>query len=136
MHQTFNPKDWLQSDNRSDIELVVYRIEASHTDITGSYEDWRNIGFALADEFGEGGRDFFHRISKFYPKYSLTDCNNQYDQCIKSKGHGITIKTVFHLAQQAGIDVKGARSREPEVGSREREASCQPPRSTLFAPCP
>ena len=39
MHQTFNPQDWLQSDSRSDIELVVYRIEASHTDITGSYED-------------------------------------------------------------------------------------------------
>ena len=128
MHQTFNPQDWLQSDSRSDIELVVYRIEASHTDITGSYEDWRNIGFALADEFGEGGRDFFHRISKFYAKYSLTDCNNQFDQCLKSKGHGITIKTVFHLAKQAGIEIArlGAGSLEQGASSTSRTASSLP----------
>ena len=105
MNQKFNPKDWLPSDSRTDIELVISRIEASHTDITGSYADWLNIGFALADEFGEGGRDFYHRISKFYSKYSVTDCNKQYDQCLKAQGHGITIKTLFHLAKQAGIDV-------------------------------
>ena len=127
MKQKFNPKDWLPSDNRSDIELVISRIEATHTDMTGSYADWRNIGFALADEFAEGGRDYFHRISKFYSKYSHTDCNRQFDQCLKAKGHGITIKTVFHLAKQAGIEIArlGDRSREPEVVSREPEAGRQ-----------
>ena len=129
MKSKFNPKDWLPSDSRTDIELVVSRIEAACADITGSYADWLNIGFALADEFGEGGRDFFHRISKFYSKYSLTDCNKQYDQCLKAKGHGITIKTVFHLAKQAGIDVKGQ-----EAGSIKREANSQPPASRSLPP--
>ena len=105
MHQKFNPQDWLPNDNRTEIDTIVSRIEAAQTDITGTYGDWRNLGFALADELAESGRDYFHRISRFYSKYSYTDSNRQYDQCLKSQGHGITIKTLFHLAKQAGIDV-------------------------------
>ena len=127
MHQKFNPQDWLPNDSRTDIDLVVSRIEAAHTDITGSYADWRNLGFALADELGEGGRDCYHRISRFYSKYSYTDCNKQYDQCLKSTGHGITIKTFFHLAKQAGIDLGGAAvfnrtfNKGPETGDAKNE---------------
>ena len=85
---------------------VLTRLESSQTDITANYSDWRDIGFALADEFGESGRDYFHRISRFYPQYNSTDCNRQYDNCLKSKGHGITLKTFFHLSKYAGIDIK------------------------------
>jgi len=152
MTQKFNPHDWLQTNGTgggkgpdvpsnisaasnpdNDIELVISRIEAACTDITGSYADWLNIGFALADEFGEGGRDYYHRISRYYPKYSLTDCNRQFDQCLKAQGHGITIKTVFHLAKQAGIDVT-----RQGAGSREQEANSQPlaPGSLPLAPSP
>ena len=120
MHQKFNPHDWLPNDSRSDIDLIVSRIEASHTDITGSYSDWVNLGFALADELGEGGRDYFHRISRFYSKYSPTDCNYQFDQCLKAKGHGITIKTLFHLAKQAGIEI-GRKGEDEKVGKGEDE---------------
>ncbi|HAH22801.1 MAG TPA: DNA primase [Prolixibacteraceae bacterium] len=121
MKQKFNPNDWLNTneggDGRdaascaftpspsNDTELVISRIEAAQTDITTNYSDWRNIGFALADEFGEAGRAYYKRISSYYPGYSITDCNKQYDQCMNAKGHGITIKTLFHLAKQAGIDV-------------------------------
>ena len=119
MKSEFNPHDWLPNDNRSDIDLVVSRIEAAHTDITGSYADWLNLGFALCDELGEGGRDYFHRISRFYSKYSHTDCNRQYDQCLKAKGHGITIKTLFHLAKQAGIDVS-CPAKEPVFTTSEK----------------
>jgi len=159
MKSKFNPNDWLKANGNgngggkgtdgpcnvtttftpdNDIELVISRIEASHTDITGSYADWRNIGFALADEFGEGGRDFFHRISKFYSKYSVTDCNRQFDQCVKAQGHGITIKTVFHLAKQAGIDVKGqeARSVEREVSSKSQVPCSLPPTPNPETPEP
>lgn len=107
------------SDISDDIDLVISRIEAAHIDITGTYADWLNLGFALADEKGEGGRDYFHRISRFYLKYSPTDCNKQYDQCLKAKGHGITIKTLFHLAKQAGIDVS-TPAKEPVYTTTEK----------------
>jgi len=124
MKEKFNPKDWLQaatakpelpqtlpspigegSGVRPDFALIISRLEAAQTDITANYSDWRDIGFALADEFGEAGRDYYHRISRFYSGYSPTDCNKQYDKCLKAKGHGVTIKTFFHLAKQAGINI-------------------------------
>ena len=138
MHQKFNPGDWLPSDLRSELNLVVYRIEVAHIDITGTYANWLNLGFALADELGEGGRDYFHRLSRFYPKYSYTDCNRQFDHCLKSKGHGITIKTLFHLAKEAGIEIgrwgenERGRKWENEIGVERRE---NPP-SDLVLPSP
>ena len=89
----------------SDVEVIIQRLETSHTDITANYSDWRDIGFAFADEFGEAGRDYFHRVSCYYPGYSQRDCDKQYDNCLKSSGHGVTIKSFFHLAQQAGISL-------------------------------
>jgi hypothetical protein len=94
------------SDNISqDVELVISRIESQQTDITANYSDWRDIGFALADEFGERGRSYFQRISRFYPGYSQAVCDKQYDNCLKSNGRGVTLKSFFHLAKQAGINI-------------------------------
>lgn len=128
MKEKFNPKDWLQaatakpelpqplpspigegSGVRPDLETIISRLEAAQTDITSNYADWRDIGFAFADEFGEAGREYYHRISRFYSGYSPTDCNKQYDNCLKAKGHGVTLKTFFHLAKQSGIDISPAR---------------------------
>ena len=94
----------------NDTELILQRIEIQKTDITANYTDWCNIGFALADEFGEGGRDYFNRISYFYPSYSTTDCNKQFDNCLKSKGHGINIESFYYLAKQAGINISVSNS--------------------------
>ncbi|RZT96010.1 primase-like protein [Ancylomarina subtilis] len=89
----------------TDIEQITQRIESSQTDLTADYADWRDIGFALADELAESGRDYFHRLSRFNTDYASDDCNTQYDNCLKAKGHGITIKTLFHLAKSAGINI-------------------------------
>jgi len=126
MKEKFKPQDWLQNKNDIDItpqssqpslnlsastsvfteiNLIVSRLESAQTDITANYSDWRDIGFALADELGEAGRDYFHRISRFNSSYSPADCNKQYDNCLKAKGHGVTLKTFFHLAKQAGINI-------------------------------
>ena len=177
MKEKFNPQDWLQSSNvapslkspsgdlgvnlpllspigegsgvRPDFELIISRLESSQTDITANYADWRDIGFALADELGEAGRDYYHRISRFYSGYSPTDCNKQYDKCLKAKGHGVTMKTFFHLAKQAGIDISPARrdaaycvsqtphpsSKSPlgDLGVNTQPETCIPEPATLFS---
>jgi len=98
-------KEHITTQSKNDVEIIIQRIERSHTDITYNYSDWRDIGFAFADMFGESGRDYYHRVSRFYPEYSHSVCDKQYDKCLKAKGHGITLKTFFHLAQQAGINI-------------------------------
>nr|WP_315164054.1 DUF3987 domain-containing protein [uncultured Flavobacterium sp.] len=116
----FNPKEWLEapakqepqpkqmptpivSDNQ--FENYLQQIENTGTDITQGYDNWRNIGFALADEFGEMGRDYFHRISKFNSAYDYKECDVQYNNCLKAKGTGVTMATIYYLAQQNNIKI-------------------------------
>ena len=91
------------SDLEHEIEQLVCSIESSSTDIAPDYTSWRDMAFALADALGEGGRSYFHRLSRFYPGYSEKEADKQFTACLKSKGFGITIKTLFHLSKQAGI---------------------------------
>nr|WP_321356669.1 DUF3987 domain-containing protein [uncultured Draconibacterium sp.] len=110
----------------NDIEVIVKRLEEAHTDITANYSDWRDIGFSFADEFGESGRDYFHRVSRFYSDYSNSTCDKQYNKCLKAKGHGVTIKTFFHLAQQAGISLVTTPSKQNSSAPKESVSTSKP----------
>jgi len=123
-NRNFIPSEWLEKPKEvqappvqqqsnvllgnEQIEQLIQEIENKKIDIASAYADWRDIGFAFADAFGESGRDYFHRISCFYPDYSVTDCNIQYDKCLKANGTGITLATFFYHAKQAGIKLKSA----------------------------
>ena len=87
----------------SDIEQLVSAVENSMVDIAPDYASWLDMAFALSDALGEGGRTYFHRLSRFYPGYDEREADKQFTSCLHSKGSGITIKTLFHLAKQAGI---------------------------------
>ena len=86
-----------------DVESVVREIEQRAIDIAPNYKDWVELGFALVDGLGENGREYYHRISRFYPIYQREETDQQYTHCLHSKGQGITIRSFFHLANQAGI---------------------------------
>lgn len=90
---------------RDEVEIVTLRIEESALDIAPTYADWRNLGFALATALGEEGRDFYHRLSRFYPDYKSGETDKQYSACLRSSGHGITLNTFFHLAHRCGVDI-------------------------------
>ena len=84
---------------------VVREIEQCAIDIAPHYKDWVELGFALVDGLGENGREYYHRISRFYPTYQREETDKQYTYCLHSKGQGITIRSFFHLANQAGISL-------------------------------
>lgn len=117
----FNPSEWFQKEepvretqiqtvtvntDNSELEYILQQIENQKIDIAAAYAEWRNIGFAFADAFGESGRNYFHRISCFYPDYSPSECDRQFDNCLKAKGTGITLKTFFYHAKLAGIKIQ------------------------------
>ena len=90
--------------SRSDwdtVEALVRGIELSGVDITGDYHQWMRIGFALASAFGESGRGFYHRVSRFYSGYSNVECNRQYDRCLRARGGGVGLGTFIYLAKIA-----------------------------------
>ncbi len=92
-------------DTSNEIETITQRIEAASVDIAPNYADWRDLGFALADALGESGRNYYHRLSRFYPSYSQSETDKQYSACLASHGHGVTIKTLYHLTKAVGVSV-------------------------------
>lgn len=86
-------------------DAVVERIEVARVDIAPYYNQWLSLGFALSDYLGEDGREYFHRLSRFNPKYDERDTDKQYDNCLKGRKEGITIGTFYYLAKKAGIDI-------------------------------
>ena len=98
------------SSTEQDVEQITQRIESSAIDIAPNYADWRDLGFALADSLGVNGRGYYHRLSRFYPNYSASETDKQYNACLKAHGHGITIKTLFYLAKQAGVWISDGTS--------------------------
>ena len=86
-----------------EIEQLVCAVESSCKDIAPDYTSWRDLAFALADALGEGGRQYFHRLSRFYSAYDEREADKQFTACLRSHGSGITINTLFHLAKEAGV---------------------------------
>ena len=103
----------LSVDLQQEIELLTSEIENRALDIAPDYQSWRDLGFALSEELSENGREYYHRISRFYPNYSYEETDKQFTSCLKAHGNGITIKTLFHLAKQAGITIPRSQSPTP-----------------------
>ncbi len=104
--QQASPANFIpNNDLAADIQSLVEQVEASAIDITAGYECWRDIGFALVEALGEDGRDFFHRLSRFNASYDQAEADKQYTACLRSRGSGITPRSLFHIAQQHGITV-------------------------------
>lgn len=89
-----NPED----DLRKTIDVIVNM----NIDITNSYKNWYEIGCALVNEFGERGRNDFHRLSKIYPEYKERECDRQYDKCLKNSKR-YSRATIFYYLKQTGV---------------------------------
>jgi len=80
-------------------EKVISNVLATGTDITGDYNQWFQIGCALANEFGEGGREMFHTVSSFSDKYKSEATDNQFSKCLEGN-YDYNIGTFFHWAEE------------------------------------
>ena len=93
------------SDVQSRVEEIISEIESRGLDIAPCYDEWVKLGFALGSEFKEMGREYFHRLSALHPGYEFNATDKQYNNCLNSKGSGITLSTFFYLASKVGIEL-------------------------------
>jgi hypothetical protein len=102
-----NLRFYSHNDNsiQSDVEALINELRKTGVDITNTYDNWVSIGFALATEFGERGRQYFHVISRNNACYDRNENNYQYDKCLNagSTPNPITVKTFFAKCKDAGI---------------------------------
>lgn len=103
----------------SDFTRLIAQVSSECINVCENYEEWRNCGFALADQFGEGGRDYFHVISAASATYRPTSqaansrmVDKQYTACLKAKGiQRVTIATLYHYFKRAGMELYSERSK-------------------------
>ena len=92
-------------DTLTQVTELAETIVSQGIDITVGYGNWLKLGFALSEGLGEEGRSIYHNLSRINADYDPADCDKQYDACLHGKGHGITLKTFFQMAKDAGIDL-------------------------------
>lgn len=94
--------------NRNNIKLsesdlktlqdTVNRCDEYKFNILEDRENWFQVGTALANELGEQGRDYFHRLSNKSSKYDKEECNDKYDEMITNRGlYNYNLATIFHI---------------------------------------
>ncbi|MFR9546719.1 MAG: BT4734/BF3469 family protein [Rikenellaceae bacterium] len=65
-------------------------IEKYAVDITAIRSNWLAIGSFIKSEFGERGRDYFHRVSRFHSGYKSDECDRLFNACAES-GYAIGV---------------------------------------------
>ena len=87
------------------MERIIASLEKQQIDFTSTYADWIKVGFALCATFGEGGKGYFHSISRIYPRYSHLETEAKYIELMSRNDGSTTFGSIVFLAQQAGIKV-------------------------------
>jgi hypothetical protein len=103
--KTQKKADFVPYSKDSDVEYIIGQIQNLGIDITTSYEDWLKVGFAIADEYGENGRNFYHILSQNHPEYNTATTDKKYDSLLRGRNSSkrVSIRSLFYIAAQHGI---------------------------------
>jgi predicted P-loop ATPase len=92
--------------SEKDIEYVLNQIESRQVDLTGDYESWYRIGFALINQYGNTPQamDYFQRISQYHPEYTPEKTERKFRQLVQKNDGKVGIGTLYYLVKQAGLE--------------------------------
>ena len=100
------------SDTRERVEAIISQIKENKIDITSGYkEEWLKIASALANEFGESGRGYFHSVSQYHAKYDSNDTDCLFDNVLKHDYNKISIGSFFHIAGDYSIKIQDGQKK-------------------------
>jgi hypothetical protein len=88
------------TDDRATVESVLNKLTF---DVTSDYGTWFEMGCALANAFGEDGRDYFHAVSRWHPNYSQQETDRQFTHCLKHN-YNFKLGTFFYHLKNVGIE--------------------------------
>lgn len=86
-------------------EAVGDELERLGANIAESYDDYLQLGFALADGLGSEGRELYHRLCRASTKYREADCERKWQECLRRHDGRTTIASYYKMAQTAGVDL-------------------------------
>ena len=89
---------------------VVRELIARGANIAESYDDYVRLGFALANGLGSDGRDLYHMLCAHSTKYRMQACERKWQECLRKADGRTSIATFYHMAREAGVDIKVKRN--------------------------
>lgn len=110
----------------ADVKKYADALKRGKIDITARYSQWIRIAFALANSFGEDGREIFHSISSAgYPNYEQTETDALYTNCLSNlRGPGKpknSAKSVIRFATEAGVRIRRKERRKPKNDDEDND---------------
>ena len=77
-------------------------VDEKQIDLTGGYRQWFEMLCAIASTFGEAGREYAHRLSKYGPTYEMEpgSTDRQYNECLKHVGYAYRFGTLLFYAKK------------------------------------
>ena len=100
--------------------LLCQRLYDKNINVTHTYKEYVDFGFLCAG-FDEDGRTWFHKLSSIDEKYSEKHCDIQFENCVKTSRHEITIASLVDLCKKHGIDTSKPRGRRTKTAEEKRE---------------
>lgn len=94
------------TDSIRQLEHLVEAVEQARVNIAPTYQEYMPVAFAIANECGEAGREYFHRLCILSEKYLREDADKLYNHALKDGSGKNSLGTVWHLAEQAGVELK------------------------------
>ena len=100
------------SSTEEEVRKCVDEIERRSLDITSDYGEWIDIASALYNGLGEAGKQYFERVSRFYPNANERDISYKWE---KNKNRSkVGIGTFFDICKRYGIMYKDSLLRSPQ----------------------
>lgn len=109
--KTDAPKRETYTHTKNRFERIMSELDR---DITGDYLQWRNIGFAIASEYGENGLHYFHHISSFHQNYDPAQTDRVYKFFNRQFNGGISIATFYYYAKLEGVAITNPHEQKIE----------------------
>ncbi len=84
------------------VQAYVDRIVAEQLNVTEGYDNWVRIGLALASEFGESGREWFHKVSSTHADYKAEVTDRKYSSLLKNSGK-VRLGTFYRICDSLSL---------------------------------
>ena len=83
------------------LRQLTEAVRMAGADIAPTYIEYVQLAFAIANDCGEAGRTFFHRICRLSEKYVYEEADKLYDHALKAGNGRNGLGSVFHWAEIA-----------------------------------
>lgn len=90
--------------------------------IAPDYDSYYKLAFALADGFGENGRQWFHSLCSVSEKYDSRHADKQYNIALKGNKQGITVGTLYHMLKLVGIHFPAVDNKPVQIAAMAKKS--------------